>query len=451
MGKHTHRNKMLRLLANEEVNAFFEKADVNQLCMHPIFITILYKHYREFVRSYETQSDLEEIKKTILRNHLEEHEQELTLRKARQEAKLADSLLEEDEVENINNLLRTYQKEHVDLALLIAEATNYAIDEEYYNKLTLFLNGISPKLLSFSQRGWQNWKRQTKLSNKIIRIGKRLNDTNYLALNLVCDQTGTSMVLKDQSSKFPLRFGWEELFDWVQQFSKIKRLCFAFQNRAVDFVFPEGLQLPLCLRTLEISGTLNKLVLPNSFAYYTQLKLLTISGTNWKRIPKQIFKLYQLEKLYLQGNLLEEIDPEISALRNLDLLQLNYCIHLKHLPNEIFKLPELTQLSIENTQIDHLPLAFANSTITTLYVNGGAGYSYRFTYYHKHVLSGNTPYFKAFKKHQTLGLVYLQNLKRGVLQHRANKVKEWMIKNIEYTESQERKYEARRKAEQESP
>ncbi|MCH2043255.1 MAG: hypothetical protein MK212_03885 [Saprospiraceae bacterium] len=430
MGKHTHRNKMLRTLAKEEVDTFFDKAEVNLLCIHPIFIKVLYKHYRHLIHAYETKNDLEEIKKALLVRNLKKYEQDLILRKARQKATLEDSLLDKDEVDNIKSLLKTYQKDHVELALLIAESTNYTIDEEYYNKFTLFLNGVNS--LAFSQRGWQNWKRQTKLFNKIIRIGKRLQGTSYLILSLVSNKTGNLLMLNDQSSKFPLRFTWEELFDWVEQFPKIKRLIFTFHTRDVELNFPEGLQLPLSVDFLEINGRLSKLTLPDSFAHYSQLKSLAILGTGWKRIPKQIFKLYQLENLYLQGNLLEEIDPEISALRNLRLLQLNYCIHLKYLPKEVLMLPQLTQLSIEHTQIDHLPLAFVDSMITTLHVNGGAGYPYQFTFYYKHILSGNTPFAKAFRKYKTSALVYFQNLDRDVLQQGASKIKEWMFNNIEY-------------------
>nr|GLL25820.1 disease resistance protein RPM1-like isoform X5 [Ipomoea trifida] len=82
-----------------------------------------------------------------------------------------------------------------------------------------------------------------------------------------------------------------------------------------------------------------------SFDYYIPLKVLDLRGTNLKKIPKEVFKLFHLKYLSLRYTLLDNVSKSIGCLQNLEILDLKgTCV--KELPVEIGKLHKLRHLTV---------------------------------------------------------------------------------------------------------
>nr|GLL25827.1 disease resistance protein RPM1-like isoform X5 [Ipomoea trifida] len=82
-----------------------------------------------------------------------------------------------------------------------------------------------------------------------------------------------------------------------------------------------------------------------SFDYYIPLKVLDLRGTNLKKIPKEVFKLFHLKYLSLRYTLLDNVSKSIGHLQNLEILDLKGT-YVKELPIEVEKLHKLQSLSV---------------------------------------------------------------------------------------------------------
>lgn len=88
-----------------------------------------------------------------------------------------------------------------------------------------------------------------------------------------------------------------------------------------------------------------------------QLKSLDLSGSlsRIKKIPEEVFKLKQLEFLYLGDNNLKNLPKDLNSLTQLRVLDLGHN-NFKHFPELLLDLPNLDTLIINAQAIDSLPL-----------------------------------------------------------------------------------------------
>ncbi|KAF6175974.1 hypothetical protein GIB67_003462 [Kingdonia uniflora] len=96
---------------------------------------------------------------------------------------------------------------------------------------------------------------------------------------------------------------------------------------------------------------------PNFMHKVTYLRILDLSFTSIKKLPKEIEKMLLLRYLDLSGTKLEELSEIVSNLCNLQTLKINRCLYLRRLPERMGKLVNLRHLEIEETDgLECLPL-----------------------------------------------------------------------------------------------
>ena len=81
---------------------------------------------------------------------------------------------------------------------------------------------------------------------------------------------------------------------------------------------------------------------------------LSLEFEGLETLPPEIGNLFQVQRLYLFGNLLEALPPEIGQLQNLQLLDLGGN-QLRALPAEIGQLQNLQLLDLRGNQLRALP------------------------------------------------------------------------------------------------
>ena len=84
--------------------------------------------------------------------------------------------------------------------------------------------------------------------------------------------------------------------------------------------------------------------LPKEIKYFKHLEELILGLTYIKKIHPNLYKLKKLKKLDLSGNFFNEIPKGISALKNLEELNLN--LYFGNLPNDIVKLKKLNSMKL---------------------------------------------------------------------------------------------------------
>lgn len=90
-------------------------------------------------------------------------------------------------------------------------------------------------------------------------------------------------------------------------------------------------------------------------------KTLDLSGIGLEKIPSEIVRLKNLEKLYINRNPLKELPPEIGQLKHLKTLAI-YGGQLKELPIEIGALSELEYLAVYGNLLESLPRSIGHLT-----------------------------------------------------------------------------------------
>jgi len=91
---------------------------------------------------------------------------------------------------------------------------------------------------------------------------------------------------------------------------------------------------------------------------------------SYTNIPKGVFKLYQLEELEMYSNEIGEISKEISLLKTLKIIDLQYN-QIKTLPDEIYALPKLEKLVLINNLLDSISEKICEcKTLKVLYIGG---------------------------------------------------------------------------------
>jgi Leucine-rich repeat (LRR) protein len=88
------------------------------------------------------------------------------------------------------------------------------------------------------------------------------------------------------------------------------------------------------------------LKLPLAIFELESLEHLKLEGNKFTVLPKELGKLTNLKELNLRATNVEEIPASIAQLKNLEVLNLNYCHHLKRLPDAIGELTNLKKLTL---------------------------------------------------------------------------------------------------------
>lgn len=89
------------------------------------------------------------------------------------------------------------------------------------------------------------------------------------------------------------------------------------------------------------------------------LTTLDLSGLGLEKIPKEVFELTKLQRLYLHGNQLSILPREISVLVNIKELKCQFN-KLTSLPAEIGNLKEIDQLILSDNNLSELPIEIKN-------------------------------------------------------------------------------------------
>ncbi len=104
----------------------------------------------------------------------------------------------------------------------------------------------------------------------------------------------------------------------------------------------EALKNPNEVRILDLSRSKLK-ILPKEIGQLQNLQILNSENNQLTTLPKEIGKLQNLQELHLQNNQLTTLPEEIGQLQNLKVLHLNNN-QLTTLPEEIGKLQNLQEL-----------------------------------------------------------------------------------------------------------
>ncbi|KAK1282593.1 putative disease resistance protein [Acorus calamus] len=122
-------------------------------------------------------------------------------------------------------------------------------------------------------------------------------------------------------------------------------------------VIPQLVLKQACLRTLLLSrNPLEGDVSDDLFSKLTRIRVLDLSHTGIKSLPKSLSKLVHLSLLNLAFTQITELPVSIGGLQNLQTLDLYWCTSLKTLPEGIAQLCNLRHLDIEAIAGDHTPL-----------------------------------------------------------------------------------------------
>ena len=120
-----------------------------------------------------------------------------------------------------------------------------------------------------------------------------------------------------------------------------ERQIFTYKSYFLDFY--EGLEDNV-QRKIEWTLNLIRLTKQVPEKYFKHLEELILGLTYIKKIHPNLYKLKKLKKLDLAGNFFNEIPKGISALKNLEELNLN--LYFGNLPNDIVKLKKLNSMKL---------------------------------------------------------------------------------------------------------
>ncbi|NME66760.1 leucine-rich repeat domain-containing protein [Flammeovirga aprica] len=92
-----------------------------------------------------------------------------------------------------------------------------------------------------------------------------------------------------------------------------------------------------------------------SFKKCYNLEVLSLSDQGLFEFPDFIYQNTKLQRLYIGKNPFKIIKTDIIKLKDLEHLDLDNCVRIRELPEEIFALPKLKSLHIKTTLINKLP------------------------------------------------------------------------------------------------
>ncbi|KAH7652359.1 P-loop containing nucleoside triphosphate hydrolase protein [Dioscorea alata] len=132
--------------------------------------------------------------------------------------------------------------------------------------------------------------------------------------------------------------------------------------------FPKIVKTQTSVRTLVYTSKLEITKLPKDlFQKLKLLRILDISGSDCRDLPKSLFKLLHLRHLNLSCLPIKTLPDPIGNLINLQHLILRYCGSLLNLPRSITRLQKLKSIDLHQTPLMYMPFEMKNlSQLTSL-------------------------------------------------------------------------------------
>ena len=90
-----------------------------------------------------------------------------------------------------------------------------------------------------------------------------------------------------------------------------------------------------------------------------QLEYLELSKNNFLEIPKEIFEILTLKKIYLSDNQISDLPNEIINLKDLEYLFLDNNA-IVEVPRSLFELKRVKKISLRNNNLKSLPSELKN-------------------------------------------------------------------------------------------
>ncbi len=143
-----------------------------------------------------------------------------------------------------------------------------------------------------------------------------------------------------------------DLPDAISHWHKLEE--FEFVNMAKFQVLNSNIGSWKGLRSLKLNWCWKLESIPESISELSQLQHLQIVHGKIRRLPAGLSKLTQLTHVTINGLPLEEV-PDLSASQGIKVLALCEVGLKGPLPAWILKLPHLTELSISNNELTHIP------------------------------------------------------------------------------------------------
>ena len=128
------------------------------------------------------------------------------------------------------------------------------------------------------------------------------------------------------------------------------------------------------LKTLKISSTNDTLKLPNTLKFLKSLKEVTIENCVLDSFPKELFKIPNLTFLSLTNVNMFFLTKHFERFQNLEVLVLDGN-KLKSIPHEVFKARQLRLLSVKGNKLSKLPDSISQLENLTLLDVRGNGFS----------------------------------------------------------------------------
>lgn len=94
--------------------------------------------------------------------------------------------------------------------------------------------------------------------------------------------------------------------------------------------------------------------IPSEIKYLNNLRRVKFTFESIKELPPGIYELEKLEELDISGTSVQSISNDIAKLKNLEIINIQYCNHLLFLPPEIEKLDKLRKIIISPKRFNRL-------------------------------------------------------------------------------------------------
>jgi len=102
-------------------------------------------------------------------------------------------------------------------------------------------------------------------------------------------------------------------------------------------------------------------IIPTSIGKLSELEKLQLDGNQIKELPNELFQLKKLKELSFNLNDIETIPSAIGNLSELELLSID-SNGIKKLPDELFNLKKLKELKLRSNLIEEIPPSIENLT-----------------------------------------------------------------------------------------
>jgi len=262
-------------------------------------------------------------------------------------------------------------------------------------KKIIFLCLILPSF-AFSQGGTNlpkdDFERFGPHGSKTYKDLKEATDVEKFVYKLNLSYQKLDLKLYDKLGKLTdlqaLKLSGNEVLDYPKSFDALYNLIYfgSFNNKFKTFPpnlkpfmnlnylelqhteidsIPAQIAYLSKLKTLKFGNTEDTLKLPNTLHFLKNLKDVSIENCVMDSFPKQLFKIPNLNFLYLANTNTHYISKHFERLQNLEVLIIENN-PIQKIPFEIYKARKLRFISLRGNKIERLPDSIAELTELTL-------------------------------------------------------------------------------------